>query len=150
MDRYLHFSSHHHPRVKAGIALCLRDRVEKICGTGSSVLQEEKEHLIGVLQANDYIRKVAARQMKERQRSQGSRVDGTHKLFIPYVKGLSEMISKACRKMNIETIFTKQRSLRCILSRPKQPQPTMDIKGVVYQIPVLVALQCTLERQEER
>ena len=32
-------------------------------------------------------------------------------------------------------IFTKQRSLRSILSRPKQPQPIMDIKGVVYQIP---------------
>ena len=45
------------------------------------------------------------------------------------------MISRTCRKMNIETIFTKQRSLRSILSRPKQPQPTMDIKGVVYQIP---------------
>ena len=45
------------------------------------------------------------------------------------------MISRTCRKMNIETIFTKQRSLRSILSRPKQPQPTMDIKGVIYQIP---------------
>ena len=53
-DRYLQFLSHHHPLVKAGIALCLRDRVEKICGAGSSVLQEEKEHLKGVLQANGY------------------------------------------------------------------------------------------------
>ena len=136
-DRYLHFSSHHHPRVKAGIALCLRDRAEKTCGAGSSVLQEEKEHLKGVLQANGYPSKVAARHvhMKKRQQSQGSRVDGKHKLFIPYVKGLSEMISRVCRKMNIETIFTKERSLRSILSRPKQPQPIMDLKVVVYQIP---------------
>ena len=73
--------------------------------------------------------------MKKRQRNQGSRVDGERKLFIPYVKGFSEMISRICRKMNIETISTKQRTLRSILSRPKQPQPTMDIKGVVYQIP---------------
>ena len=134
-ERYLHFSSHHHPRVKAGITLCLRDRAEKICGAGSSVLQVEKEHLKGVLQANGYPSKVAARHMKKRQRSQGSRVDGKRKPFIPYVKGLSEMISRTCRKKNIETIFTKQRSLRSILSRPKQPQPTMDIKGFVYQIP---------------
>ena len=89
----------------------------------------------GVLQANGYPSKVAARHMKKRQRNQGSREDGKRKLFIPYVKGLSEMISRTCRKMNIETIFTKQRSLRSILSRPKQPQPTMDIKGAVYQIP---------------
>ena len=134
-DRYLHFSSHYHPRVKAGIALCLRDGAEKICGVGSSVLQEEKEHLKGVLQANGHPSKVAARHMKKRQWNQGSREDGKRKLFIPYVKGLSEMISRTCQKMNIETIYTKQRSLRGILSRPKQPQPTMDIKGVVYQIP---------------
>ena len=75
-DRYLHFSSHHHPRVKAGIVLCLRERAEKICGAGSSVLQEEKEHLKGVHQANGYPSKVAARQVKKRQRNQGSRVDG--------------------------------------------------------------------------
>ena len=61
--------------VKAGIALCLRDRAENICGAGSSVLQEEKEHLKGVLQANGYPNKVAARHMKKRQQNQGSRVD---------------------------------------------------------------------------
>ena len=69
MDRYLHFSSHHHPRVKAGIALCHRDRAEKICRAGSSVLQEEKGHLKGLLQANGYPRMVAARHMKKRQRT---------------------------------------------------------------------------------
>ena len=52
-DRYLHFSSHRHPRVKAGIALCLRDRAEKICGTGSSVLHKEEEHLKGYSRPTD-------------------------------------------------------------------------------------------------
>ena len=37
--------------------------------------------------------------------------------------------------MGIQTIFAKQRSLRTVLSNPKQPQPPMDIKGVVYLIP---------------
>ena len=45
------------------------------------------------------------------------------------------MISRTCQKVNIETIFTKQKSLRSILSRPEQPQPTVDIKGIIYQIP---------------
>ena len=36
MDRYLHFSSHHHSRVKAGIALCLRDRAEVVLDPVSS------------------------------------------------------------------------------------------------------------------
>ena len=45
-DRYLHYASHHHPRVKTGIALCLKDRAEKICGPNSSNLGEEKEQLL--------------------------------------------------------------------------------------------------------
>ena len=45
------------------------------------------------------------------------------------------MIDKSCRKMGIQTIFSKQRSLSTVLSNPKQPQPPMDIKGVVYLIP---------------
>ena len=70
-DRYLYFSSHHQPRVKAGIALCLRERAEKICDAGSSVLQEEKEPLNEVLQTYGYPNKVTARHMKKRQRNQG-------------------------------------------------------------------------------
>ena len=108
MERYLHFLSHHHPRVKAGIPLCLRDRAEKMwCWIQCP--PRGKEHLKGVLQANRYPSKLAASHMKKRQWSQGSRVDGKRKPFIPYVKGLSEMNSRICQKMNIETIFTKQR-----------------------------------------
>ena len=62
----------------------------------------------------------------------GSEDECKHKLFIPYIKGLSEIIDKSCRKMGIQTIFSKQRSLRTVLSNPKQPQPPMD---VVYLIP---------------
>ena len=45
------------------------------------------------------------------------------------------MIDKSCRKMGIQIIFSKQRSLSTVLSNPKQPQPPMDFKGVVYLIP---------------
>ena len=134
-DRYLHFTSHHHPRVKTGIALCLKDRAEKICGPNSSSLKKEKEHLEGVLQANGYPKWEAHRLLNRRRQTKGSEDECKHKLFIPYIKGLSEMIDKSCRKMGIQTIFSKQRSLRTVLSKPKQPQPPMDIKGVVYLIP---------------
>ena len=37
--------------------------------------------------------------------------------------------------MGIQITFSKQRSLSTVLSNPKQPQPPMDFKGVVYLIP---------------
>ena len=133
-DRYLHFTSHHHPRVKTGIALCLKDRAKKICGPNSSSLEEGKEHLEGVLQANGYPKREAQWLLNRRRQTKGSEDECKHKLFIPYIKGLSETIDKSFRKLGIQTIFSKQRSLRTVLSNPKPPQPPMDIKGVVYLI----------------
>ena len=135
IDRYLHFTSDHDPRVKTGIALCLKDRAKKICGPNSTSLEEEKEHLEGVLQANGDPKREAHRLLKRGRQTKGSEDECKHKFFIPYIKGLSEMIDKSCKKMGIQTIFSKQRSLRTVLSNPKQPQPPMDIKGVVYLIP---------------
>ena len=86
-DRDLHFTSHHHPRVKPGIALCLKDRAEKICGPNSSSLEKEKEHLEGVLQANGYPKREAHRLLNGRMQTMGSEDECKHKLFIPYIKG---------------------------------------------------------------
>ena len=134
-DRYHHFTSHHHLKAKTGITLFLKDRTEKVCGPNSSSLEEEKEHLEGVLQANGYHKQEAPRLLNRRSQTNGSEDECKHKLFIPYIKGLSEMIDKSCRKKGIQTIFSKQRTLRTVLFNPKQPQPPMDIKGVVYLIP---------------
>ena len=136
-DRYHHFTSHHHPKAKTGITLFLKDRAEKICGPNSSSLKEEKEHLEGVLQANGYHKQEAPILLNRRRQTNGSEDECKHKLFIPYIKGLSEMIDKSCRKKGIQTIFSKQRTRqqRTVLFNPKQPQPPMDIKGVVYLIP---------------
>ena len=71
-DRYLHFTSHHHLRVKTGITLCLKDRAERICGPNSSSLEEEKEHMEGVLQANGYPYLEAHRLLNRRRQSKRS------------------------------------------------------------------------------
>ena len=51
-NRYLHFSSYHHPRVKVGIISCLCDRAERICNKKN--IKEEKNHLQEVFEANGY------------------------------------------------------------------------------------------------
>jgi L-asparaginase/Glu-tRNA(Gln) amidotransferase subunit D len=51
-NRYLHFNSYHHPRVKVGIISCLCDRAERVCSEEN--IKEEKNHLQEVFEANSY------------------------------------------------------------------------------------------------
>ena len=55
-DRYLHYSSHHHHKVKSGIVDCLNQRAKRICKQGS-VLTDELKHVRNALMANGYPRK---------------------------------------------------------------------------------------------
>ena len=51
-DRYLNFSSHHHPRVFAGVVACLHRRAANICDSENEKL--EVTHLNTVFKANGY------------------------------------------------------------------------------------------------
>ena len=51
-DRYIHFNSHHHPRVKSGVISCLRNRAEKVCD--QEHLGAEMTHLRKTFKANGY------------------------------------------------------------------------------------------------
>ena len=52
-DCYLHYSSHHHPKVKSGIVDCLHHRAKWICKQDSA-LADERKHVQSVLMANGY------------------------------------------------------------------------------------------------
>jgi hypothetical protein len=70
-DHYLHYSSHHHHKVKSGIVDCLNQRAKRICKQGS-VLTDELKHVHNALTANGYPRKAfAKRQRKKRQSVSG-------------------------------------------------------------------------------
>ena len=57
------------------------------------------------------------------------------KLFLPYVKGVSERIEKACRQLNIQTVFKSNGTLRQALMRVKSQRPEELRRGVVYEVP---------------
>ena len=50
-DRYINYSSHHHPCIKTGVIQCLRDRAENICDREHARMEN---HLKKVFQANGY------------------------------------------------------------------------------------------------
>lgn len=51
-DRYIQFSSNHHPRILRGVIQCLRDRAHNICDGKSK--PTELKHLKKVFTANGY------------------------------------------------------------------------------------------------
>ena len=42
-DRYINYSSHHHPRIKTGVIACLKNRAEKVCD--QQCVKSEISHL---------------------------------------------------------------------------------------------------------
>ena len=49
-DRYINYSSHHHPRIKTGVIACLKNRAEKVCD--QQCVKSEISHLKRTFQAN--------------------------------------------------------------------------------------------------
>ena len=136
-DRYLHYNSHHHPRIKSGIISCLRQRACNVCS--SEDLQPELRHLEKTFQSNGYptwvVQKVLS---KRRQPSTPEPSEDNEKpktLFLPYVKGLSEKIDRQVRRLNIRTVFTTRTTVRRRLMRVKGKPPQEDVRGVIYSIP---------------
>ena len=57
------------------------------------------------------------------------------KMILPYIQGQSEAIRRVLRGLDIKTSFTPARTLRQILSHPKDRVEPSEKTGVVYQIP---------------
>ena len=55
-DRYLPFSSHHHPQVLTGTMRCMRDRALQVCDDAHR--HQELEHLEKVFLANGFPKKL--------------------------------------------------------------------------------------------
>ena len=138
-DRYTHFTSHHHPRVKSGTIRCLTKRAENVCDERN--LKKEKSHIQDAFARNGY----PTRMIKHNLKTTASQLkpipegdDLNNKppnLYLPYVQGLSEKIQTLCKKIGVRTVFKSKGTLRQLLTRVKSKRPTMKKKGVVYKIP---------------
>ena len=55
-------------------------------------------------------------------------------LVLPYCKGLSERLSRLCRKLDIQLVSTSKRTLRSELMHVKNKTPKERVAGVVYKV----------------
>ena len=135
-DRYLHYQSYHHPRVKSGIISCLRTRAETVC-TGTNATRE-KEHLCDVFVANGYPEEMTRKSLhrhKSRRPTQTEEDGKIDTICLPYIQGLSEDVERAVRDLNIRAVFKTTLTLRRYLTKVKTPTDPNNTKGVVYMIP---------------
>ena len=138
-NQYLNYRSHHHPQVKLGIVQCLKQRANKICSEKN--VKAEKELLEKVFVANGYPSKRVSEAMdKEKTSKEGTEgeeeeEEGKKLLVLPYIQGLSEKITKTCRRFNIKTAFTSRPTLRNLLCHVKGKPPPEARLGIVYGVP---------------
>ena len=143
MDRYIHYTSNHHPKTKLGVIKCLKARAEKICDHNN--IRGEVKHLRNVFIKNGYpigMIRTALRNKPTREEERGpdkeeraaSQPRRNTPCFLPYVKGTSERVGKICQKFGLYPVFQQHNTLRIISMRVKDPQKNKD-KGVVYRIP---------------
>ena len=75
--------------------------------------------------------------MKQHPRNQTSNgtVDEKAKICcLPYVKGLSESLERACHHLDIKFVFKSTRTLRSLLTKVKTRTVKEKIKGVIYRV----------------
>ena len=99
-DRYLHYSSHHHPRIKTGIISCLRHRAETICSAQNQ--HKEFNHLKDVFVSNGYPPRVVHSTLNKHTRPKTNPLLDNERpkmLCLPYVKGSSEKVEKMIKPL---------------------------------------------------
>lgn len=130
-DRYLHGTSHHHPKHLASVATSLTNRAYDICD--DEHVTQELEHVYSVLRRNGYTPKPGRRPHKNN--STISTVE-RQSAFLPYVKGVTDKIGRILnRKFNINTVFTPFKKVAAFLRSPKDRIP--------YQCPGVYKVDCS-------
>lgn len=138
-DRYINYSSHHHPRIKSGVVQCLKRRAEKVCD--DETIDQERRHLQHTFEANGYPRRIVQRTLKRRRRPETEEASNeceqeqTKLLILPYLKNTSEQIERTCRSLGVKAVFKSQGTLRQWLTKVKTARPELRKKDVIYEVP---------------
>ena len=135
-DQYLQFSSHHPLEHKRSVVRTLMHRA-KNCITTVEDQKEEIKHVRKVLAANGY-KKWALELPKQNQEkktdcNQKTSVR-TPTIGIPYVKGMSEHLSRVFKSYGISTFHLPFNKIRSLLVHPKDKTPDENKCGIVYKI----------------
>ena len=139
-NRYLHFKSNHPKSVKISTIKTLRHRAHDYCSS-DELLQNELDHLLETFIMNGYPADLTysilhdTPETKMLDEDDDKEMDTTPTLRIPYLPQLGNQIKRDLKRIGIDVVFTKQRTLGDMLVQRRPKLSKWDQKGVVYSIP---------------
>ena len=68
------------------------------------------------------------------------------RVFLSYIMDISKKISRACKLLGVQTVFTSRNTLRKFLMKVKGRLGMIDVKCIVYLVPYAKVQQLTMER----
>ena len=136
-ERYIPFSSHHHPKTITGVLRCMKDRAHSICDAESR--KPELHHLKDVFLANGFLARLVKKTLSTLSQAPHSPPlpiqPPQNTLCTPYVRGVSEKLKRICAPLNIRMVFTPAYTLKRTLMKVKNCVPEEKKKAVVYHVP---------------
>ena len=144
-DKYLDFTSNHPLQHKQSVVNTLLDRADKIPSTNRGK-RKERKHVINVLKDNGYpLEFIRSCENKRRHQNKKLRSHNNEnamqnaagppkRIVIPYIKGVSEKISRTLQRENIRVSFQPARTLQQEFPKPKDKLDTNNIRDIVYRI----------------
>ena len=143
-DQYLNFQSHHPVQHKLGVVRTLMDRKEVLISQNEDKITED-EHIKSALKSCCYPNwvydQVDHQKLKKSQTVTKSNVNKSSqekcrgRVTIPYIKGVSEKLSRILKGFNVASTFKPHVKLRDLLVHPKDSLTPLEKSGVVYKVP---------------
>eukprot|EP00061_Rhincodon_typus_P000566 g12070.t1 len=91
--------------------------------------QEVEEYLFQVFKDNGYPKNWIRRCLQEQHQKDSTLIT------LPYIRNTSELTTRLLRQLGIRLAHKPTSTLRQVLTRTKNPLPTMDRTNVIYKIP---------------
>ncbi|KAK3735059.1 hypothetical protein QZH41_001737 [Actinostola sp. cb2023] len=143
-DRYLDFNSHHPTAHKLSVVNTLLQRANNIPSTEEGK-KNELSYVKSVLTANNYPPKIiqnCERNIKSKKEQTSSSSAMTNDVeeqkrsivVLPYVKGVSEKISRVLKQHNLDVAYRPMTKLCNLFPRPKDRKDASSETDIVYKI----------------
>ena len=138
--RYLNYASNHPDSAKRAVVRSLIDRTNYIKVEDHPCREAEERRIHNDLTMNGYpssfIQKTIqkSRVSQQKGKTKGSDTTTTTTATIPYVRGLSETISRILTPLGIRTVMKPTTLKWTLMRRAKTSVPTTEIPGVIYAL----------------
>ena len=143
-DQYLNYNSHHPLHQKLGVIRTLFDRKDKIV-TEQEDKKEEEKKVQEALQTCGYpswtFEKVKNQMQSvkpKKDRAKDKKDDNNRSkgmVVLPYVKGVTERVSRSMMSYNIATAMQPHNTIRKELVHPKDKRDPLNTTHALYDVP---------------